>query len=270
MERMLSLVTLLHGSSQSPATLKSAIALRGGLDAELIVLHPDPVADVPIPVGSYDYFVPPVDTEELKQSSELALRAFDTVCGGHPQCTFKATKTSSHETLRKHTMFADLCVLARDPGPMGDDFGILKAALVSYQIPTVLLPAEPLNGPPATVVFSWNGQPPSARAIRAALPFVKTAERFLVLEHAGNEVNRSRIERFFARNGIKPSEWRPYGDSGSTARGRARALLAEAMAENCALLVVGAYGERAERFFSFGRATDKIASAAKIPVLFSS
>lgn len=267
---MLSLVTLLHGSSQSTEILKSAMALRGGLEAEFIVLHPDPSADIPVIAGGYESFAPPVDTEALKQASALAHLAFESVCGGDPQCTFRATKTSSHETMRKHTMFADLCILARDPGLMGDDFSMLKAALVSYQMPTVLLPAEPVKGPPATVVFSWNGQPPSARAIRAALPFVKTAERFLVLEHAGNEVNRSRIERFFSRNGVTPSEWRPYGDSSLTARGRARALLAEATAENCGLLVVGAYGERAERFFSFGRATDKVASAAKIPVLFSS
>lgn len=172
--------------------------------------------------------------------------------------------------MRKHTMFADLCVLARDRGLMGDDFAMLKAALVSCQIPTVLLPAGPVKNAPATVVFAWNGQPPSARAIRAALPFVRSAKRLLVLEYAGNEVNASRMERFFARNGVKPSDWRPYGDSSLTARGRARALVAEAMAENCDLLVMGAYGERAEKLFSFGRATDKVASAARIPVLFSS
>jgi hypothetical protein len=267
---MLSLVTLLHGSSHSNGVLQSAMALRGGLDAELVVVHPDPGADLPTVVGGYEGYVPLVDADAVEKASSQARHAFDSVCAGSPRCTFRATKTSSHETMRKHTMFADLCILARDPGLMGDDFGMLKAALVSYQIPTVLLPDEPLKGAPETVVFSWNGQPPSARAIRAALPFVKTAKRFLVLEHAGNEVNFSRMERFFARNGVKPSEWRPYGDSSLTARGRARALLAEAKAENCDLLVMGAYGDRAEKYFSFGRATDKVASAARIPVLFSS
>ena len=32
---------------------------------------------------------------------------------------------------------------------------------------------------------------------------------------------------------------------------------------------MGAYGDPGERFFRFGRATEKIASAARIPVLFS-
>jgi hypothetical protein len=236
----------------------------------LLVVHPDPSADIPIMAGGYEGYVPPMDADAMEQASSLARLAFDSVCAADPKCIFRATKTSSHDTMRKHTMFADLCILARDPGLMGDDFGMLKAALVSYQIPTILLPAEPVKSTPATVVFAWNGQPPSARAIRAALPFARAAKRFLVLEYAGNEVNASRMERFFVRNGVKPSEWRPYGDSTLTARGRARALVAEAMAENCDLLVMGAYGERAEKFFSFGRATDKVASAAKIPVLFSS
>ncbi len=267
---MLSLITLLYGSSQSNDILKSAMALRASTNAELIVVHPDPTAEVPIMAGVYEGYVPPVDTESAKQVLTLARGAFDAACAGNGQCSFRETKTSTHETMRKHTMFADVCILAREPALMGDDLSMLKASLVSYQIPTVLLPAEPIKSAPETVAVSWNGQPPSARAIRAALPFARTAKRFIVLEHAGNEINRSRIESFFERNGVKSVEWRAYGDSGLTARGRARALLAEAEDEDCDLLVMGAYGERAEKMFSFGRATDKVASAAKIPVLFSS
>ena len=54
-----------------------------------------------------------------------------------------------------------------------------------------------------------------------------------------------------------------------TARGRARALMAEAKTLGAHLLVMGAYGDLGESVYRFGRATEKVATAAKIPVLFS-
>jgi nucleotide-binding universal stress UspA family protein len=48
-----------------------------------------------------------------------------------------------------------------------------------------------------------------------------------------------------------------------------RALLAEANALGANLLVMGAYGDPGESLFRFGRATEKVATAAKVPVLFS-
>jgi nucleotide-binding universal stress UspA family protein len=171
--------------------------------------------------------------------------------------------------LYKQALFADLCILARDDGLIGSDLFLLKAALVSSRVPTVLLPAVPLEEAPATVVCAWNGLAPAARAIRAAIPFALKARRFVVLEYAGNEVNRSRLERFLQNQGVTAVEWRPYGGAALTARGRARALLAEAKALNAHLLVMGAYGDVGESLFRFGRATEKIGTAAKIPVLFS-
>ena len=131
------------------------------------------------------------------------------------------------------------------------------------------MPAVPLEQPPTTIVCAWNGQAPAARAIRAAIPFALKARRFVVLEHAGNEVNRSRLERYLHNQGVMAVEWRPYGDASLTARGRARALLAEAKELGAHLLVMGAYGDLGESLFRFGRATEKVATAAKIPVMFS-
>jgi len=122
--------------------------------------------------------------------------------------------------LRKQALFADLCILDRDPWLIGNDLALLKTALVSNRVPTILMPAIPLEQPPTTIVCAWNGQAPAARAIRAAIPFALKARRFVVLEHAGNEVNRSRLERFLTNQGVMGAEWRPYGDASLTARGR--------------------------------------------------
>ena len=265
---MLTLLTLLHGSSDSIDVLKSASVLQGALDAELIIAHPQTEADIPMVVGDGS-FVLFDDGRDAETATQAALQAYEAVCANKENCRFRDTRMPPADCLRKQALFADMVVLARDQGRAETAFGLLKAALVAHRMPTVFLPAEALDAAPDTVVVSWNGQAPAARAIRAALPFLRTASRFIVLEHAGIDVNRSRLEHFLEANGIRPADWRQYGDASLTARGRARALLAEAAAEGSDLLVMGAFGEAEQGFFRFGRATEKVASAAKIPVLFS-
>ncbi len=265
---MLTLLTLLHGSSDSIDVLRSASVLQGALDAELIVAHPQAETDIPMVVGDGS-FVLFDDGRDVASAAQSARHAYDAVCADKANCRFRDTRMPPADCLRKQALFADMVVLARDQAMAEAAFALLKAALVAYRMPTVFLPVAALDAAPATVVVSWNGQAPAARAIRAALPFLRTASRLIVLEHAGTDVNRSRLEHFLAANGIEPADWRQYGDASLTARGRARALLAEAAAEGADLLVMGAYGDADEGFFRFGRATEKVASAAKIPVLFS-
>jgi len=266
---MLTLLTLLRGSSGALDALKSASILQQALGAELLVAHPHEEGDMPAIVMDAS-FAPIIDRGEPGNPSAHAREIFDTVCAGRPDCRFRAINMSPADTLRKQSLFADMLVLARDQGFVDTAFSLLKSALVSYRTPTVFLPTQCLSTTPETVIVSWNGSAPAARAIRAALPLIKRARRLIVLEHAGCDVNRSRLDYFLDINGIRPADWRNYGDESLTARGRARALLAEAGDEGCDLLVMGAYGEAGESFFRFGRATEKVASAAKIPVLFSS
>lgn len=252
---MYSMLTLIRGIVDPSPTLRCAIALQKGAGAELLVVCSD--------LGL------PFSTVEAEEAREEARRAFDDVCAAQPDCRFKVVGGAVTDVLRKQSLFNDVCILSRGSGLAGDDLGLLKAALVDSQVPTVLLPKESPSAPPARVVLSWNGQSQSARAIKAALPFARQAKRVIVLEHAGNDVNRSRLENFLARHDIQPADWRAYGDTSLTARGRARALLAASTAEGGDLLVMGAYGDTGERVFHFGRATEKVASAAPIPVLFS-
>lgn len=266
---MLSMLTLIRGSGDAASILRSVTVFQKSIDAELLVAHPDPVASTQAVMSSPDGYAVPIDMDEMELTAKAARSAFDVVCGTSADCRFKVMASSARDTLLKQSLFADICVLPREHGLIGDDFRLLKAALVDGGTPTVLLPPEPVTTPLTTVVFSWNGQAAAARAIRAAMPFAMQAKRLVVLEHAGNEVNRSRLENFLHRHDVRPAEWRPYGDKDLAARGRARALLAAARSEDCDLMVMGAYGDIGDSFFRFGRATEKVANAARIPVLFS-
>lgn len=252
---MLSMLTLIRGTVDSSLPLRSVATLRQTIGGELVVVCPD--------LGL------PFTAAEAEEAREQARRDFEQVCGDRPDCRFKVAGATVDEALRKQTMFADLCALPRKSGLAGDDLGLLKTMLVDDRTPTILLPPDPVTRAPATVVLSWNGQPATARAIRAATPFARKAARVVVLEHAGNEINRSRLEHYLGSQGVRLAAWRAYGDQSLTARGRARALLAAAQEEGGEMLVMGAYGDAGERLFRFGRATEKVATAAKIPVLFS-
>lgn len=252
---MLSMLTLIRGTIDASAALRSVAALRGAVEAELLVVCSDPG--------------PPFTFDEVEEAREQARRAYDHVCGTAPDSRFRNAEGPLSEVMRKQAMFSDLCVLSRSAGLGGSELELLKTALVDGGARTVLLPPEPVTQAPSTIVLSWNGQGATARAIRAAIPFARQAKRVIVLEHAGNEVNRSRLEHFLDGQGIRPELWRAYGERGLTARGRARALLKAAHDEGADLLVMGAYGELGERLFRFGRATEKVATAARIPVLFS-
>lgn len=252
---MLSMLTLVRGTIDPTSSLRSVATFQRAADAELLVVCADPG--------------PPFTLDEVEEARDVARRGFDIVSGQDAGSRFKVVAGPVGDVLRKQSMFADMCVLARGSGIGGGDLELLKAALVEGAAPTILLPPGPPAAAPQTVVLSWNGQAATARAIKAAMPFARRARRVLVLEHAGNEINRSRLEQFLGRQGVVPAGWQSYGDRSLTARGRARALLAAAHAEGGDLLVMGAYGDVAERLFRFGRATEKVATAARIPVLFS-
>jgi hypothetical protein len=82
--------------------------------------------------------------------------------------------------------------------------------LVANRAPTLWLPPAPIAAAPRTVVCVWNGQPPSARAIKVARPFLALADRVIVIEYAGDEVNNTRLAKYLDTHGIKDPVWRPY------------------------------------------------------------
>ena len=268
---MKSLLTILDGGPQSLDGLKSAVILQKALGAQLIAAHPTaPLPAAATMVDDPGLAVAAFQLSAGEHSPEGAKQAFAAVCGNDPACRFRATGMPPDETLEKYSLFADLVVLAREAGLTDASLDQLKEALVTGQVPTMWLPPTPIAAMPRSVVCVWNGQGPSARAIKAAQPFLLRADRVTVIEYAGNEVNHSRLETYVGLHGIKAPEWRPYGGTGLSARARARALMAEAKTLGADLLVMGAYGEMDRSFFSFGRATETVAEAATVPVLFHS
>ena len=121
-----------------------------------------------------------------------------------------------------------------------------------------------------TVAVAWNMTPQASRALKASLPFLMKAESIVMLAREDGENDQADVAAYLADYGLEAS-WQDYDAGGLTARGRGRALLKAAEAAGACLLVNGAFAAGTfESLLRLGRATTKIASAAKIPVLFQS
>src|SRR5690242_14562011 len=170
---MKSFLVLLSGGLHSVDALKSTVILQRALGAQLIVAHPKPrLAASYVMASDIGPTLAAIESEEAEQSSIGAREAFEAVCGADPACRFRETSTTPDETLRKYSLFSDLVVLARDESEADSSLPQLKAALVANRAPTLWLPQAPIAAAPRTVVCVWNGQAPSARAIKAARPFL--------------------------------------------------------------------------------------------------
>ena len=110
---MLSLLTMVAGSTNSEHMLNAAVVLQSGLGAELVVVYASPIAEIPTVVGDAFGYVPMINPEDIDRYRKNARAAFDKLCGSNPRSHFKDTNASIAYSLRKFAMFADLGVLTK-------------------------------------------------------------------------------------------------------------------------------------------------------------
>ena len=155
--------------------------------------------------------------------------------------------------------------ISREEGPKAQ---LLNAALFETGRPVMLLPPEPRTVPIRRPALAWNGTAISARAIRSALPLMQQARRATLLIGSGaGKIRPEPLREYLASYGVA-AEVHAYDSDHLTARARGRALIAAAVAAEADLLVTGAFGESAaSSILGLGRATQKLATAAPMPVL---
>ncbi|NKB16310.1 MAG: universal stress protein, partial [Sphingomonadales bacterium] len=108
--------------------------------------------------------------------------------------------------------FCDLVVLAKPAGKIHDldAEGIIESALFDGHAPVLLLPADKAMKPRGKrVVVAWNQSDEAMRAIRAALPILKSAAMVdvAVVDPPTHGPERSdpggMLSQFLARHGVK-------------------------------------------------------------------
>lgn len=147
---------------------------------------------------------------------------------------------------------------------------VLEGALMDTGRPLLVAPAtvvpETLLG---TVVIAWKDAPEAARAVAAALPLLKRAERVVIVSVAGGADPRA----YTADRLLRSLRWHnPNTSVRQLDRARRKpvdALLGEAHDLGASLIVMGGYSHSRLREVVFGEFTQRILAGVEVPVLMA-
>jgi nucleotide-binding universal stress UspA family protein len=163
----------------------------------------------------------------------------------------------------------DVIVVGRPDGSNGQTrLSTVESALFETGRPVLIAPPTAPRTFDETVVIAWNRSTETARAILGSMPLLKKARRIVVLEledwgvpgPSGAELARSLRMHDLPAEAITAAD--PSGRPGE-------AILSEAEALGCDLLVKGAYTQSRLRQMFFGGATSHILNHTTIPVLMA-
>lgn len=173
------------------------------------------------------------------------------------------------QTLVSASALADLVILGQSSAaPRGGDepLPIVDEVAVNADCPVLVVP-QGCNRIDVTApaVIGWNGSEQSARAIRQAVPMLKTASSVHLVSVAqkGDDVPQLGASAYLSRHAVG-SELHSIDAGGTSAE---EALHRFALDQGAGLLVIGAYGHSRLRETLLGGVTRYLTMKSKVPLL---
>jgi len=271
-----SILVHVDASAASLRRLQLGAALGRTWDAEVTAVYAVASLGAEYPyiyvIGSPEAVALVRETEESNLVS--ARKAFDSVAEHNDRLHWAAPTTEPLRTIVRQGRYADLLVLGqRDPGDPPQ--ACLPAAFVESVLSDGGRPAlvVPYIGIPQTfgrvALVAWKNTRESARALSAALPFLRRCERVHVVawQEGGDEERETPldIERYLFLQGIDIRMHR--GERAPESIGDA--LLSLAADTSADLLVMGCYGHTRAREWVLGGATRTVLQSMTVPVLMA-
>ena len=172
----------------------------------------------------------------------------------------------------RRALYADLMILGQrdrnDPmdGELPGDF--LPSVLVQSGRPALVLPyAGPVGPVGRNVLVAWKETREAARAVTAALPWLRTASRVHVVAYGEDaEGSLQRLQDYLRAQGVVNATLHAGGNKDDDAGNRLLSFAADLSAD---LLVMGCYGHSRAREWVMGGATLSILQWMTLPVLMS-
>ena len=169
--------------------------------------------------------------------------------------------------------YADLVVVGQaDPEPTATPSDLPETVALATGRPVLVVPHIGAKPPGKTVLLCWNASREAARAAADALPFLKAAQKVIVLvvnpkvSAAGHGAEPGAdAAAWLARHGVKVTVQRdvaPDADAGAVILSRAADLGAD-------LIVMGIYGHSRLREMVLGGASRTLLGSMTVPVLMS-
>jgi nucleotide-binding universal stress UspA family protein len=188
---------------------------------------------------------------------------------------WRVTEAFSDDALAMNARYADLLIVGQvDPDdPAGSSGDLPEAMAFATGRPVMVVPHI---GAPSTVgktvMLCWNATRESARAAADALPFLRTAEKVLVLivdpeisaDGHGQEPGAD-VAAWLARHGVKVTVQREVAADAEIGE----IILSRAADYDVDLIVMGVYGHSRLREMVLGGVSRTLLSSMTVPVLMS-
>lgn len=271
-----SIVVHVDASAASRRRLQLAATLGRLYEAEVTAIYATASLGAEYPyiyvVGSPEAVALVREVDEANLASAKA--AFDAVAAGNDRLRWAAPTTNPLRTMSHQGRYADLLILGqRDPDNppqacLPRDF--VESVLVDSGRPALVVPY--VGVPDAfgkVALVAWKNTRESARALSAALPFLRRCEHVHVVswdEGDGSEREAPLdIERYLCRHDVGIRMHRR--DAAPESIGDALlSLVADTSAD---LLVMGCYGHSRAREWVLGGATRVVLQSMTVPVLMA-
>jgi nucleotide-binding universal stress UspA family protein len=221
-------------------------------------------------------------SEEIAKSADK--RAYDALVAGAAKvgaalveqpkktdavtCSFARAQGLYFRAVAQAAQLSDLVAFGVISGPEAVELSEGFVEILTRSGRPILLSAEAPAKLAGRIVLGWDGGAWAARAISAALPFLKKAESIEILSvqrASRNGSDFADLREYLALHGLSASE--QTIEQGTRQIGEA--LLDGAVKAGADLLVMGAYGRGPLRESMFGGATAHIRSHATLPIFMA-
>ena len=173
------------------------------------------------------------------------------------------------DSISAYARATDLMVAGRSPSRAGVGGEVLEAGLMDSGRPLLIASTQAPNLANGTIAIAWKDVPEAACAVAAAVPFLATAAKVLLVSvheqgaPADNSCDRLREMLSWHNSNVSVLNLEVNQEE------PVDLLLAEVAKAGASLLVMGGYGHSRLREAVFGGFTQKVLDEAAIPVLMA-
>lgn len=277
-----SLLVYVNDGQSSVRSLDIASDMAVRFDAHLTGIFIHEPAYTRYPLAYEASVVPDFEAyeQEAEKQAENAKMAFESACNayGVNETEWRFAKGETLRTLSLHARYADAVIMAQaETGHTtergSDDFNLPAKLAIASARPVIAIPREGhFKTAGSRILVAWNASREATRAVTAALPWLRGAEKVSVLvinpetdsKGRGDEPG-SDIALYLSRHNVNVDAVRVENTRDSVAK----ALCQAAKEMNADLICMGAYGHSRLRELALGGVTRETMRAMPVPVLLA-